>query len=138
MQWNQRKGKEGLTGFGKCRAVLPYKLLARGDPSPLCAALFLARDSRSCPNTGSPVTAQSSVEDHAVVLEELERVAIAGRPERARRPPSIRYWCRGGDIGRDVLPGEEPDGNTRVVPEHCQWAQISIKATPKVRSRVKN
>jgi hypothetical protein len=27
------------------------------------------------------------------------------------------------------LPGEEPDGDTRVVPKHCRWPIISIQAT---------
>jgi hypothetical protein len=77
-------GKKELTGLGKRRAVLLHELLARGNPSPLCAALILTRNSRSCPYTAGPVTAQSSIDNRAMVLEELERVATARGPERTR------------------------------------------------------
>lgn len=118
---NELDGKKGLTGLGKRRAVLLYELLARGNPSPLCAALILTRNSRSCPYAAGPVTAQSSIENRPMVLEELERVAAARRPERTGCPPSFRHRRRGGDIGRDVSSREEIDGDTRVVPKHCQW-----------------
>jgi hypothetical protein len=121
MQWREgmEEEKRELTGLGKCRAVLLHKLLARGDPSSLCAALILTRNSRSRPDAAGPITAKRSVEDHPVVLEELEWVASARWPERAGCPPSIGYRRRGGDIRRDALPGEEPDGDARVVPKHC-------------------
>lgn len=109
-----------LTGLGKRRAVLLYELLARGNTSPLGAALFLTRNSRSCPYTASPVTAQSSIDNRPMVLEELERVATARRPEPTGCPPPSRHRRRGRDIGRDLVPREEPDGDTRIVPKHCQ------------------
>jgi len=122
---------EGLTGLGKCRAVLPHKLFAGGDPGSLCAALFLTRNARRRPHRARPVTAQGGVNDRRLVLEDLERIASILGPERAGRPPICGNRRRGGDIGRDVLPGEEPDGDTRVVPKHCRTTQISIQATPR-------
>ena len=109
---------EGRTSLGKRRAIIPYISLARGNPSSLCAALFLSWHARRRPGRTCPVTAQGRVEDDPMILEELERIAAARGPERARRPPVIRNRRPGGDIGRDVLPREERDGDTRVVPKH--------------------
>jgi len=105
--------------LGKSRAVLLHKLFAGGDPGSLRAALFLTRDTRRRPHRARPVTAQGGVKDRRLVLEDLERVASILGPERAGRPPICGNRRRRGDIGRDVLPGEEPDGDTRVVPKHC-------------------
>jgi len=104
--------------LGKRRAIIACVSLARGDPSSLCTALILSRDARRCPDRARPVTAQGGVEDDPMILEELERIAAARGPERARRPPVIRNRRSGGDIGRDILPGEEPDRDTQVVPKH--------------------
>ena len=122
-----------LTGLGKCRAILLHVLLTRGDPSLLCAALCLTRDTRRRPYRACPITAQSGVEDHPVVLEELERIASAGGQERAGLPPTIRNRGRCGDIGRDALPVKKPDGYTRIVPKHCQGPKLVSRATPKAR-----
>jgi len=144
MQWSQGNGipfhdeRRVLTSLGKRRTILLHELLARGNPSSLCAALVLTRNSRRSPYGASPVAAQSRVEDHRVILEELVWIATSRRPEPAGRPPTSRDRRRGGDIGRDVLPVEEPDGDTRFVPKHCRMTQISIKATRNARSRVKN
>ena len=122
-----------LTGLGKCRAILLHVLLARGDPSSLCTALFLTWDTRCRPYTACPITTQSGVEDHPVVLEELERTASAGGPERAGYTPTARNRSGGGYIGRDAFPVKEPDGYTRIVPKHCQGPKLVSRATPKGR-----
>ena len=104
------------TGFGKCSAVLLYVLGARGDPSLCCAALFLSGHSGRCPHATRPVTAEGGVKDRRMILEKLERVAGARGPERAGRAPRRGYGSICCDIGRDVVPGEEPDLDATVVP----------------------
>lgn len=124
-----------LTSIGKCRAILLHVLLTRGDPSSLCATLFLTWGTRRRPCTACPIAAQSGVENHPVVLEELERIASAGRPERGGCIPTFRNGSRVGDIGRNIIPIKEPDGYPRIVPKHCQnqGTKLASTATPKAR-----
>jgi hypothetical protein len=124
-----------LTSIGKRRAILLYILLARGDPSSLCATLFLTRGTRRRPCIACPIAAQSGVENHPVVLEELERIASAGRPERGGCIPTFRNGSRVGDIGRNIIPIKEPYGYPRIVPKHCQnqGTKLVSTATPKAR-----
>jgi len=53
-----------------------------------------------------------------MVLEELERVAGARGPERAGSAPTFGYGSVCGDIGRDAVPGEEPDLDATFIPQH--------------------
>ena len=122
MEWCEmmRMEPERLTGLGKRRAVLLHELFAGGDPGSLRATLLLTRNTRRGPHGARPVTAQSGVEDRGLVLEDLERIAGVRGPERAGRPPIRGNRRRSGDVGRNALPGEEPDGDARVVPKHCR------------------
>jgi hypothetical protein len=53
-----------------------------------------------------------------MVLEELERIAGTRGPERAGSAPTLGYGSICGDIGRDVVPGKEPDLDASAVPQH--------------------
>jgi hypothetical protein len=59
-----------------------------------------------------------------MVLEELERIAGTRGPERAGSAPTLGYGSICGDIGRDVVPGKEPDLDASAVPQHCQSPPI--------------
>jgi len=104
--------------FGKRSAVLLHELIARWDTRYLRAALVLAWNTSIGPHSASPITAKGSVEDSTVVLEELERIAVGSRPECAGRAPITRNGSLSGDVGWDVLPIKEINGDTRVVPKH--------------------
>ena len=119
------KKKRGHTCFGKCRAILLHELLAGRDTRSLRTTLILAWNTSRCPHTPSPIAAQGSIEDGTVVLEKLERIAAACRPECAWRAPIIRNGRLSGDVRWYVLPREEVNGDTRVVPKHCQ-GKVSI------------
>lgn len=78
------------------------------------------------PNAASPVTAESSVKDGKVVLEELGWVTARRRPMSEGRWPGPRHRSVGGDIGWDGGTREEPDGNASVNPLHGVDTAVDI------------
>jgi hypothetical protein len=119
------------TSFGECRAILLHELLARGDARSLRAALILARNTSCRPYGPGPIAAQGGVKDGTVALEELEWVAATCRDGCDGCTPTRRNGRLRCDVGRDVLPGEEPNRDPRVVPKHCR-SKVYPLAIPKM------
>jgi hypothetical protein len=107
-----------------------HELLARRDARSLRAALILARNTSRRPRGPGPIAAKGSVEDGTVILEELEWIAAASRDGGGRFTPTRRNGRLRGDVRRDVLPREEPNRDTGVVPKHCR-SKVYPLATPK-------
>lgn len=72
-------------------------------------------------------------------VEELERGAVSHGPKGHGSPPVVWQGRVGGDVGRDIVPREEPDGDALVHPLHCTHACLTrhMRDTkPRVRTGI--